>query len=312
MTWDVHVHVPPVAPGTGVSSSLVLRILRWRAARRGIGPDHVAGLVARSGLDHAVVLALDATWSEAGERLDPHTPLYVSNDEVAALCARHPFLHLGASVHPYRPDALAELERATAMGACLVKWLPSAQGIAPDNPRCIPFYEALVALGLPLLCHTGIEHTLPGGAQDLNHPRRLRLPLERGVTVIAAHCGTRLYLYEPSWFDAWRTMTREFERLYGDTGAFGLPLHEGALRAFLDDPALCGRVLYASDFPALILPTWYAPVLGWARARTIAAEPNPLRRSLELARALGLPDEVFTRAAHLLRLPPRTPHEEVA
>ena len=57
----------------------------------------------------------------------------------------------GASVHPYRKDAVAELERCVAAGAVLLKWLPITQGFNPADPRCFPFYEALAHHKLPLL-----------------------------------------------------------------------------------------------------------------------------------------------------------------
>ena len=48
------------------------------------------------------------------------------------------------------------------------------------------FYELLAAEGLPLLVHTGNEHTCRPGRNAWNDPALLRHALERGVTVIAA------------------------------------------------------------------------------------------------------------------------------
>ena len=61
----------------------------------------------------------------------------------------------------YRRDAVAELERVARDGAVLIKWLPITQDIDPSDARCVPFYEALAHLGIPLLSHTGWERTLP-------------------------------------------------------------------------------------------------------------------------------------------------------
>ena len=107
-------------------------------------------------------------------------------------------------IHPYRRDALSELERLAGRGACLIKWLPGAQNIRPDDPRCFTFYEAMAHLQIPLLCHTGNEHTLKAFPDELNDPRRLVPALERGVTVIAAHCGARLFLHEQCHLRHWR------------------------------------------------------------------------------------------------------------
>lgn len=313
MIYDIHVHVLPEArpaadPGSGPAprQGRVLRALLREAARRtsgGSAGDWVAAQVAASRVDRAVVLAIDARHDDAGQPDPARTSLCVPNDEVAALCRRQPHLLFGASVHPHRPDALGELERVAALGACLVKWIPSAQNIVPDAERCIPFYEKLAALGLPLLSHTGIEHTLHGASNDLNHPRRLELALARGVTVIAAHCGTRLFLYERSQFKAWCRLALDHERCFGDTGAFGLPLHGAPLRHILADPVLSQRLLYGSDFPALVLPAWSMHTLGWRRSRTLAAIANPLDRACALMQDLGVPAAVFERAGAVLRLP---------
>ena len=51
------------------------------------------------------------------------------------------------------------------------------------------FWERMAESKLPLLAHTGGEHTLPVVRPEFADPRILTLPLECRVTVIAAHCG---------------------------------------------------------------------------------------------------------------------------
>jgi predicted TIM-barrel fold metal-dependent hydrolase len=104
----------------------------------------------------------------------------------------------GASVHPYRKDALAELERCIANGAVLLKWLPIVQDFDPSDRRCIPIYEAMAHHGLPLLSHTGGERSLPNLNKDMADPMLLMSAIERGVTGIAANCGTR----SRGWFQS--------------------------------------------------------------------------------------------------------------
>jgi mannonate dehydratase len=96
-----------------------------------------------------------------------------------------------ASVHPYRPDALARLDAAAGGGALAVKWLPSSMNIDPASPRCDAFYARLRELGLPLIVHCGAEVAAPGARRHaVNNPLRLRRPLEAGVRVIVAHAAT--------------------------------------------------------------------------------------------------------------------------
>jgi hypothetical protein len=47
----------------------------------------------------------------------------------------------------------------------------------------------------------------------------LRLPLECGVTVIAAHCATKSGPTDRDYFDDWVRMLGEFPNLYGDISA---------------------------------------------------------------------------------------------
>src|SRR5438105_15778003 len=91
---------------------------------------------------------------------------------------------------------------------------------------------------LPLLAHTGDEHTLPVIRPDFADPRILTLPLECGVTVIAAHCGTKSGLFDPEYFDVFAEMTRRFPNLYGDTSAFNVPIRGRHIRKSLQRPLL--------------------------------------------------------------------------
>jgi predicted TIM-barrel fold metal-dependent hydrolase len=318
MILDCHVHI--AAGGSGYAGNhlapSLFHSLRFRQlkGRLGLAQEVPAGdlderlrdglcrWLSASALDQAVVLALDAVHHGDGTRDLGQTKMAVDNDYVADLADAEPKVLFGASVHPYRRDALEELDRVAARGACLVKWLPSAQGILPDDPRCFPFYERMAQWGLPLLSHTGCEHTLGVFPDAWNDPRRLIPALERGVTVIAAHCGTRLFLHERSWFGVWRTMALRYPGFYGDLSAFLACTRMLALRAILRTPELAAKVVYGSDFPA---PVWPINLLGliapqaYLRLKKIE---NPLDRSWLSLAAAGLGPEVFARAGGLLRV----------
>jgi uncharacterized protein len=319
MQYDIHVHVfdmPASHRGSYVCpesrKSFLLRHLERRVYALAGGAAVGTAVSVQferwmndSALDRFVLLALDRAYTSSGEPDLAHTRLAVDNDFVADWADRQPKALFGASIHPFRPDALDELDRLAAHGACLVKWIPSAQNITPEDPRCFPFYDKLVRLRMPLLSHTGIEHTLPAFDQRLNDPRRLAPALERGVTVIAAHCGARMYLHERDSFDAWAQTARRHSSLYGDLSGFCLPVHASPRRRILADPELASRVLFGSDFPAHVMPLWYAPSLGIGRALQLRRIANPFDKPAEILRALGVPDEAFTRAGTLLRLPER-------
>ena len=122
MIIDVHTHICALGRGGMISRKLIdspaFRFMRWRLGIRGERSTWPAQLeqgmlriIDESGLDKAVILAFDAVYREDGSRDDANTHLFVENDYVAELAAQNPKVLFGASIHPYRRDAVAELER---------------------------------------------------------------------------------------------------------------------------------------------------------------------------------------------------------
>jgi len=229
MRIDCHVHILAATPGRGHLSGYLRRrpnvlLTRLRLGIPLFGSDEkmerafearlVGTINGTRELDAAVGLAFDAVYAEDGRRADEDTHLYVTNEYAAELSRRHPKLLFGASVHPYRRDALDELERCIAAGAVLMKWLPLVQGMDPASDRCVPFYEALAHHKLPLLCHTGGELSLPQKFPRYASPELLLPALRRGVTVIAAHCGTKSNPLGTDYLPTFVRMAKDHERLY--------------------------------------------------------------------------------------------------
>lgn len=304
MRFDVHVHLAAEPPQGELSDrfrrALGFRLMRW-ALPPGRDPtdayrDALTNAASHSTqLDGVVVLALDRPYSEVGLPLPAQ--LFVPNTTAAAACGRSPRLWLGASVHPYRPDALEALDEAVALGAVLCKWLPNVQGIDPASPLCRRFYVRLRELGLPLLSHTGDEHTLPGPLQRLGELGRLAPALAAGVTVIAAHagCGGRTSAVEIADLCA-----RE-PRLFLECAALWTPHRFREMRRLLALPTLRDRWVYGSDYPVPVFWPWLWGS-GSAALRAARAETNPFDRRVLAALALGVPREALTRGAALCRL----------
>jgi predicted TIM-barrel fold metal-dependent hydrolase len=252
-------------------------------------------------LDAAVGLAFDAVYTEDGRLDDPGTHLYVTNDYAAELARRHPKVLFGASVHPYRADAVAELERCVANGAVLVKWLPLVQGMDPASEKCVPFYEAMAHHRIPLLCHTGGEMSLPQAFPQYASPELLIPALKCGVTVIAAHCGTHSNPFGVDYLPVFCRMAKEYEHFYGDTAALNVPNRSYALPVLLADEAVRRKVVHGSDWPIPSLATFRAGPL--TALRLLATEGNWVRRDVLVKRAVGFDDDYFRRASTILRLP---------
>jgi uncharacterized protein len=212
LTWDCHVHVVGVGDsGSGLWISPRMQSFRHpveyvkRAFFQNSGCATRAGHVDNDFFERLlrlhgdfpvgakfVLMAFDHYHDEAGRRVPERSAYHAPNDHVRAMALRHPDrFEWIASIHPYRTDAVEQLEAAARARARGVKWLPPAMGIDPASRRCDRFYETLARLKLPLLTHAGDEAAVHGAeAQQLGNPLRLRRALDHGVRVIVAHCAT--------------------------------------------------------------------------------------------------------------------------
>jgi hypothetical protein len=106
----------------------------------GLVGDRISESLAQSKyVSRAVLLALDGVVDADGNLDTNRTEVYVPNEFVAEMAARHTNLLFGASVNPYRRDALARLEWAKAHGAVLVKWIPPIMGLTRLTRDSFPF-----------------------------------------------------------------------------------------------------------------------------------------------------------------------------
>ncbi len=318
MIYDIHAHIAGVEKETNGNylSDRILRSApflffmkacgfnRCDLERPGIDrrlAERVAGWISESSVDRVVLLAYDAVYTLDGVLDWDNTHMLVSNDYVASLAREYERVVFGASIHPYRKDSLDELKRVADMGACLVKWLPTGQNIAPESSVCDQFYAELARLEMPLLCHTGGERAVVNLNDAANTPECLKRALDAGVVVIAAHCGSKSFVTDECYMDKWLAMVDEYPNLYGDISAFGLPGRAYAVGKLRKNPAAMDRVLYGSDFPVPSMPFFHISNAGLVHAFKLFFERNRFEKPYRLMRASGFDDSVFTRAADVLR-----------
>jgi predicted TIM-barrel fold metal-dependent hydrolase len=198
---------------------------------------------------------LDFTFEEHWETLSPMVDAMVvldiargaenQNDAIAAYAAAHPGRVVGfMSVDPLDPDAVAEMERASALGLRGLKLGPIYQGFHPHDGRAFEVYGKADELGLPIVIHQGA--TFPRRA-----PLEVASPLllERvawafpELPIVIAHMGH-------PWMAEAIVLVRKHPRLYLDISALhyrpwqfynGLVL---ALEYGVED-----RLLFGSDWP---------------------------------------------------------------
>jgi len=248
---------------------------------------------------------MDGVVDDAGDLDRTQTEFYVPDEFVAAVCRRHTNLLFGASINPYRHDALSRLEWAATNGAVLVKWLPPIQRIDPADERLAPFYRRLAGLGLPLLTHCGQEGSFTRSAEAFSDPARLQLPLSLGVTVIAAHAATPGAHAGERDLDRLARLMTAYTNLLADISSLTQINKPGMLGEVLRRPEFRGRLVYGTDFPLINMPLvspWYFPLnLKLGEMRRLARLENPWDRDVELKQALGVPAEVFAASARVLR-----------
>ena len=138
----------------------------------------------------AVLLAWDAETATGRPR--------VPNETVAAACEQYPDAFTGiGSVDPHKESAVDEVANIAALGLRGVKFHPSLQAFAPDDPTYWPVFAACQQHGLFALFHTGtsgIGARQPGGQGiriDYAHPLKLDAvaAAHPRLTVVAAHFG---------------------------------------------------------------------------------------------------------------------------
>lgn len=293
--WDSHVHVAGIGDSdSGIVLGRQLLSLRYPKQylqrmlyMNAACVDYAAGCVDASYVErmfHLVnsfptgskllMLAFDYFHDDAGRPQPDYSAFFVSDAYVASVATRHKeHFEWAASIHPYRPDALAALEWAVANGARTLKWLPAAMNIDPASPRCDRIYETLARLDLPLLIHCGEENAVKGAdTHHFGNPLRLRRVLDHGVRVVVAHCASLGHDIDldrgehgpvrPS-FDLFARLMDEprYEKvLHADISALTQRNRAGApLRTVLERREWHGRLLNGSDYPLPGLMPLFSP-----------------------------------------------------
>lgn len=290
--------------------------------------QYIARLVrlirATPGYSRHHLLAFDRHYRADGSVDEQRTQFYVSNSYMMQIAERYPDLFIPVvSIHPYRSDAIAALEKWAARGVGMLKWLPNAQGIDPADPRLLPFFETMKKHDMVLLTHAGEERAVDShDHQAFGNPLRLRQPLAAGVKVVVAHAaslGENLDLDDPDrpLVASYKLFLRLMDEkrydglLFGEISAITLTNRlPDALEAILQRPDLHHRLVNGSDYP---IPAVNAlinldDIVGFGMISSDQAEAlreiyamNPLlfdfvlKRSLRLpATNLGFPAQTFT------------------
>jgi predicted TIM-barrel fold metal-dependent hydrolase len=268
---------------------------------------HLLRLVRESSVESIVLLAQDEVYENDGRKMEGAGSFHVPNDVVLRLAREHPEFLPAVSIHPARPGAIEELDRCIAGGAVMLKLLPNCHNVDCNDPRYRRFWERMAEARLPLLAHTGGEYTVQVMNAAYSDPRVLTLPLECGVTVIAAHAATKSGFGDPEYFHTFAEMLPKWPNLYGDTSAWHVPLRGRHANRCVGPGAglLRERLLHGSDFPVPCNGVWamLRRYISFADYRRCARITNVIERDYQLKLAMGFDADHFTRIRSLLRWP---------
>ena len=206
---DFHTHV--LAIGTSVKDAFVnpkarsginlerLKFLIYTSASDvknidNTDQEYLARLVrvARASKGKYRILAFDKHYKPDGTVDLSNTYMYVPNNYIVELARQYSDIFLPViSLHPYRRDAVEELDKWAKAGVKYIKWLPNAMGMDPADRAIEPFYRKMKEHDIILLSHGGKEQAVEAEEdQELGNPLRLRKPLDMGVRVIVAHAAS--------------------------------------------------------------------------------------------------------------------------
>ena len=167
----------------------------------------------------ATVAAMDAAGVQTGMLCawwGPRGPL-ISNDEVAAICGRHPGRFVGvAAVDLARPmNAVRELRRCVRdLGFRALRVVPWLWNLPPSDRRYYPLYAECVELGIPFCLQVG--HTGPLCPSEPGRPIpyldtvALEFP---ELVIVGGHIGY-------PWTAEMISLATKYPNVYIDTSAY--------------------------------------------------------------------------------------------
>jgi predicted TIM-barrel fold metal-dependent hydrolase len=264
--------------------------------------EMLAKMVRESSVTAAIILAHENVYDDNGKIVERFGAFYTPNDYVLSLAKTYSDCFIPAvSIHPGRPDALDELDRCIELGSAMLKLLPNCQNVNCSDRRFTKFWEKLSSAHIPFLAHTGGELSVSVYNKAYADPTMLTLPLECGVNVIAAHCGTRALFFDPNYLPTFLKMTEKYSNLYGDNSGMNTPLRSAYFPALLDSK-IQERIIHGSDLPIPISATWNfmrgnVSMPGWKSSQDTK---NMIERDARIKAALGFQTETFSRVLSLL------------
>lgn len=304
-TIDIHTHL--MNPGVSFDRLYDKLTIRFFAKSLGVDPKalmadpyqaYVASMASSIRASHyvekACLFGVDSRFNERGEEIHRDKTVCAMTADAIEVAQRYPDQFIPfLSVNPRRQNALDLVDEYAERGCRGAKFLQNYWGVDLNDERFIPYYERLVAHGLPLIVHVGSEYTIESDAR-YEGVDMVDLPLACGVKVIAAHMGLGRVNYKlmpwrnlsrnPKYFDGdYFQLLEKLERhdnLFADISAILAPLRARALRHLADATSVHGKILFGTDFPVPYAVRLNTYDLAAKRRKQISSVGNPFDRYL--------------------------------
>ncbi|HEY5909555.1 MAG TPA: amidohydrolase family protein [Verrucomicrobiae bacterium] len=266
--------------------------------------QRLVAMLRGSSLNRCVLQAWDGRVDGHGKvDREATTTLLVPNDYMFRIVRRYPDLFIPcASINPYRVDALDELARCAELGARMVKIHPPTMDVDPNKLPLKDFYRLCQARRVLVMVHTGNEHGADIVGLHNCDPIKLRLALDEGCTVIAAHAGTGQFYDRERHFASFVKLIERYPNLYCDNSVMAAMLRWRNVPEMLAHAGVLERMVHGGDFPFPPNGLAYWNRLPPRLTARLAEEKNLFERDVQLKLALGIPQSVFERGARLLGL----------
>jgi len=305
-TVDIHTHL--LNPNVRFDRLYDKVTIRFFAKKLGVDPaqlqanpydtfvSSMAQNIAQSQyLDSACIFGVDSRLDEQGRETGRDNTVCAMTSDVLEVAAKHPKQFIPfMSINPRRSNALDLIDEYVEQGCQGAKFLQNYWGVNLNDQRFIPYYEKLRSHNLPLIIHIGSEYSINSDAR-YERTNMLKLPLETGVTVIAAHMGLgrinhklcfwRNLSKNPKYFDedyfTILEMLQQHDNLYADISAILVPLRARALRHLSQQTAVHHKLLFGTDYPVPYTIRYNTHDLTSAESRQIDSISNPFDRYAE-------------------------------
>jgi predicted TIM-barrel fold metal-dependent hydrolase len=274
-TIDIHTHL--MNPGVRFERLYDKLTVRFFAKSLGVDPKalmadpfetYVASMAnsirTSAYVEKACLFGVDSRFDEQGKESHRDKTVCAMTEDALAVAQRFPDQFIPfMSINPRRQNALELIDDYAERGCRGAKFLQNYWAIDLNDERFVPYYEKLVARGLPLIVHVGSEYTIEsdGRYEGID---MVDLPLACGVKVIAAHMGLGRVNHK---LMPWRNLSRNpehfdrdyfelleklerHENLYADISAILAPLRARALRHLAEEAkSVHTKILFGTDFP---------------------------------------------------------------